>query len=54
MSDHPDFSNLRTLGDQYWDGSSEPGRFQLTTITHDNNQVRVLRVSRWCGVRTAG
>jgi len=40
MSDHPDFSNLRTLGDQWLDGSSEVGRFTTYTITHDNNQTR--------------
>jgi hypothetical protein len=47
MSEHPDYANLRTLGDQYWDGSSEPGRFQLTTITHDNNQVGTGMGTYW-------
>jgi hypothetical protein len=41
MSEHPDYSNLRALGDQYFDGSSEPGRYTAYTITHDLNQVRV-------------
>ncbi len=39
MSEMPDYKNLRSLGDQYYDPSFEPNRFVLTTITHDQNQV---------------
>lgn len=41
MSEHPDMENIRTLGDQWYDPSSEPGRWTRYTVTHDNNQVRV-------------
>ena len=40
MSAHPDFENLRTLGAQWQDPSSEPGRWQMTTVITDNNQSR--------------
>ncbi|KAG2425174.1 hypothetical protein HXX76_013928 [Chlamydomonas incerta] len=40
MSAHPDYEHLRGLGANYFDGSSEPGRFQMTTITMDANQTR--------------
>ncbi len=39
MSEHPDYANLRTLGDQYYDPSMEPNRWTRYTITHDLNQV---------------
>eukprot|EP00967_Tisochrysis_lutea_P109592 scaffold170686_cov23-Tisochrysis_lutea.AAC.1 len=38
MSEHPDMANLRTLGDQWYDPSSEPGRWTRYTVTTDNNQ----------------
>ena len=39
MSEHPDMANLRTLGDQWYDPSSEAGRWSRYTVTHDSNQV---------------
>ncbi|KAJ9526816.1 hypothetical protein QJQ45_017440 [Haematococcus lacustris] len=46
MSDHPDFANLRALGDQHLDPSFEPGRYQVTTVQTDYNQTR----SEWVDV----
>jgi len=46
MSEHPDFENIRTLGAQWTDSSSEPGRFQTYTIQTDQNQSR----SEWVDV----
>lgn len=43
MSHLPDYENIRTLGDQYYDPSFEQNRFALTTITHDQNQVRLVQ-----------
>eukprot|EP00983_Pelagomonas_calceolata_P091771 1157587-Pelagomonas_calceolata.AAC.12 len=40
MSEHPDMANLRTLGDQWYDPSSEPGRWTRYTVTTDNNQTQ--------------
>ncbi|KAG2434015.1 hypothetical protein HYH02_012475 [Chlamydomonas schloesseri] len=44
MSSHPDYEHIRGLGANYFDGSSEPGRFQQTTIVMDANQTRTEAV----------
>lgn len=40
FSEHPDFEHIRTLGHNYYDQTSEPGRMQLTTVQTDWNQSR--------------
>lgn len=40
MSDHPDFQNLRGLGTNWYDPSSEPNRWQSFTVITDLNQSR--------------
>ena len=40
MSEHPDFENLRGLGNTWYDPSSEPNRWQSFTVITDLDQTR--------------
>ncbi|KAG2487345.1 hypothetical protein HYH03_014060 [Edaphochlamys debaryana] len=44
MSDHPDYEHIRGLGSNFFDPSSEPGRFTQTTVTLDFNQTRTEQI----------
>lgn len=47
MSEHPDFTNIRTLGAQSLDPSSEPGRWTRYTTTLEETQVGGHGGWRW-------